>query len=341
MTPGTDDRDPPLLNRLQRVVSMRALLFGLVGAAIAASPWVFAGLGAGHVPLLAGVVAWRSLLTAVLWVFSAILAAAAAFRSVRRAVIGVLIPAAILALVGTAMLLAPGMPAHRTARAGQQFTVLSWNINGSLVDAKTVERETMAHRPDVLALPAVDDEEFMQLARALASVGYAGVRADGSEAAIFSTSGYRAAPMSEYGPGAAREAVADGTSVQLPRLVAVHVSIPLLPRGNAAWNREVRWLGSLCHSRTPTVILGDFNSTTDNFAGTGLTACADAATAFGAQYRGTWPAQLTPALGSTLDHVLVAGRGVSVTSYSVLRDEDRSGSRHRPVLATVTIAQSP
>lgn len=95
------------------------------------------------------------------------------------------------------------------------------------------------------------------------------------------------------------------------------------------------WVGDWCSSGRPVVVVGDFNATTDNLASTPAASCTDAATTHGKERRGTWPASIPAFLGLPIDHVLVAGAGVSVTDFDVLTSEDASGARHRPVVATI------
>ncbi len=341
MTDHLDDIGEPAPRSPRRGISLPALLIGLAAAVVLASPWLLAGLGIARLPLLAGVVAWRGSLTAGSWLAVAFLVVTMIFRSRRRVAAGLLIPALLLASVGTGTLLAPRLSSHHPETAARKLTVLSWNINGSLVDATTVAQETTRHHPEVLVLPSISDMEFSRLEQLLGPDGYTSVRTPGSETAVFSTVGYQAAPSQDYGTNPAREAVAEGSATGLPRIIAVHLAIPLLGGGTSAWNREVDWLGGFCRAAAPTVIVGDFNAAVDNFVGTDLAHCADAATAVGEQYSGTWPTALPPALASPIDHLLVAGAGMAATGFTVLRDQDASGARHRPILATVAVPPAP
>lgn len=316
-------------------VSVGALLVGLVLALAAASPWLLSGLGAGRLPVLAGIVAWRSALSLGAWAPVALLAVLLLVRPpARRVLSGLLIPALLLAVLACATLL-PRPARTGGAAGGQPLRVLSWNINGSLTPASTIAAETVRHRPDVLVLPEVVDSEYQQLRSLLAPHGYVGLRHGGSEVAIFSTLGYRGAGPQDYGTDPGRESVAAPASPGLPTVVAVHLRIPFLRGGNAVWNREVSWLGQLCASRAPALIVGDFNGTDDNVAGTGLAGCTDAAAAMGLQHSGSWPTRLPPRVAMPIDHVMVADPRLRVTGFAVLTDQDGSGARHRPILAVL------
>jgi Uncharacterized protein conserved in bacteria len=314
-----------------------SLLVGVVVAAVLAAPWLLTGLGAGRIPILAGVVAWRNLLTALAWVLAVLIALFMFNRRRRPVAAGLALPIAALAIVGTLTVLVPAPQSVRPAPgATKRLTILSWNVNGSLVAPADIARETSAHDADVLVLPSVAGAEYARVKELLAPSGYTPVHPVGSETAIFSRVGYRPADRSAYGTDPSREAVAGGAH-GLPALVAVHLAIPFLSGGNGAWNREVDWLGGLCDSGDPVLIVGDFNATDDNLAGTRVTRCSDAGAALGKSHVGTWPTILIPQLGMPIDHILTGGAGSSATSFAVLTDEDRTGALHRPILATVAL----
>jgi endonuclease/exonuclease/phosphatase (EEP) superfamily protein YafD len=213
--------------------------------------------------------------------------------------------------------------------------VLSWNINGSRVDAPTVVHEVSIHHPSVVVLPSISDAVLAPIAQESSSRGYTLIHPADSETAIFASADYAPAPESAYGPGRTREAIAYSASRQ-PEIIAVHLRIPLLPGGNADWNQEIDWMRQFCRAKTPAIIIGDFNATTDNFQGTGTQRCTDAATVTGVQRVGTWPTALPPLVGIAIDHLLVSGTEMKVTHFDVLRDQDNSGALHRPILVTLT-----
>jgi endonuclease/exonuclease/phosphatase (EEP) superfamily protein YafD len=314
------------------------LLVGLAGAAVLAAPWLLEALGTGRLPLVAGVVAWRNLLTVAAWVLAGGIALFLFSRRHRRVAAALLLPVGMLALAGTLVAsVPPRQAAPAMADTARRLVILSWNINGSLASPDVIAHETTEHNPDVLVLPAVDPGVYLRLKQLLAPRGYSPVHPAGSETAIFSRVGYRPADDGVHGPDPSREAIAINGASGFPTLVAVHLAIPFLPAGNGAWNREVDWLGGLCASDDPFLIVGDFNATDDNLAGTRVTRCADAAAASGAAQVGTWPTSLIPQLAMPIDHVLIGGRRSSAIGFAVLTDQDHSGALHRPILATVAL----
>lgn len=312
--------------------SVRAAALGFVIAAVLAAPWLLDRWGAGRLPVLAGVVAWRVPLTLAVWIVVVILLVLVWVRRLRPVATGFLVPAALLAGLGAVTLIADP-PVTVAARASTRLTVLEWNTNAALVPAVTIVDETLRHRPDVLVLPDIDDQEYAQVAASLVTRGYSTVRPSGSDVAILSREPYREAPALA-GTIPSREATAVSDAAGLPQIVAVHLPIPFTPRGSAAWNSEIGWLGAFCTSRTPTLIVGDFNATNDNIAGTPLAKCTDAAAAVGQQHAATWPTALPVALGIPIDHALTNATGPRISGFTVLRDQDRSGANHRPTLTS-------
>ena len=274
-------------HRGRRVVSARALVIGSLTAVACGVPWLCSRLGLGQMPVVSGIIAWRSLLTVGLLLGVLILVAVGWIRRrTRRFVAGLLIPLVPLAVAASSVLLpAPG---HLAVNPSDEdvTTVLSWNTNGSLVDVATLAEEVARHQPDVVVLPSIDEEVLQPIARTLRERGYSLIRPSGSETAILSKRGDTAAPESEYGVRRSSEAVATAARGAF-EIVAVHLRIPFLPGGNRAWADESRWLGSICDAQRPAIIVGDFNATNDNFAGTTLEHCQDAAASVGAQNAGT------------------------------------------------------
>jgi len=88
------------------------------------------------------------------------------------------------------------------------------------------------------------------------------------------------------------------------------------------------------------VMAGDFNATIDHMAGLGkaggaLGTCRDAAVGTANGGVGTWPTDLSPLLGTPIDHVL-ASRHWLATGFRVVTDLDEAGSDHRPVVAQLS-----
>jgi len=339
MAPRRSRRSPRRASHPTRFVSVPVLASGMLVAVVLTLPWTLAGIGSGRVPFVAGLVAARSGALVASWLLLVVLAVVVLRARVKTVARSLLIPAAALAVVASvAHVVVPATPAAGAA-SGRSLTVLSWNVNGSLVSGATIAGEALAHHADVVVLPEVNPVEVDEATAQLSPHGYRLVRVAGSNVVVFSTVGYRAADAGRHGSDPSRELVAVSDGGGLPSLYAVHLRIPFSPSGSDAWNREVAWVSALCAARQPALVVGDFNATVDNLAGTPVTtACADAATLVGAQRVGTWPTALPTALGMPIDHVFTAGDGVDVAAFAVLTDQDRSGSRHRPVLATISLS---
>lgn len=323
---------------------IRSALAGTVVVLVLGAPWLLAGIGSGRLPVVSGVVAWRNLATAALCglvLLMAVLGLSIRWRSVAA---GGGAPLAVLAMVGIVVLAGRGFAGGAgQGPDGGQLRVLSWNTNGGLVDAVTIAQETLVQDADVLVLPQIADPQYLRLQQLLRTGGYAGLRRIGAETAVFARVRYQVADQQAFDANPERQLIVRPDGWGGPTIVAVHLDIPFLPGGNGFWNRQVDQLAVLCSaaSAQDVVLVGDLNATIDNLAGTGLAACTDAAVAAGSAGVGTWPSSLPGVLGISIDHVLVHGVHVRSTGFVVLTDQDDSGARHRPVLATLTTSTTP
>ncbi|WP_435300456.1 endonuclease/exonuclease/phosphatase family protein [Timonella sp. A28] len=320
-------------------LSVPVFIVGCVASALFVLPWFSAHTDIARLPVIAGIVAWRAVCTWGLVLCTVLLTTSLIFRQFRRFARSLLIPVASAASIMVVTLMHGAEPQQGSENnVTSSLTVMSWNTNGSLVDAQTIAAETLRHHPDVLVLPSINSDVVQLLAAALQPAGYVMARPQDSLTAIFTTEQHTMLPSGRhatYSKSAATIQLSNG----MPRVVAVHLPIPLLSDGNAEWNRAVTALGELCESDGPTIIVGDVNSTVDNFAGTGLAQCENAGAVMGKQYEGTWPTSLPATLGIPIDHVFVHGGGWKITDFTVLSSQDESGARHRPVLATLGVSE--
>lgn len=121
------------------------------------------------------------------------------------------------------------------------------------------------------------------------------------------------------------------------RVVATHPQSPK-PGDTRAWRRDIAALGRWCAGGPPTVIAGDLNATWDHAELRAAAAgCTDAASSVGEGLGGTWPSTVPAALGSQIDHVLLA-RGPQAAAVEFV---DVPGSDHRGVLARLRPASAP
>ncbi|HEY0374994.1 MAG TPA: endonuclease/exonuclease/phosphatase family protein [Amnibacterium sp.] len=300
-----------------------------------------AGLvGLGRLPVVAALVAPRGAETAVLLLAAALLLLVAIGRRLRPVALPVAAALLIAGVVGLVPAAARGWTAESAGppRAGT-VRVLSWNINGDLVPPSTIARLAAREHADLVVLPQIAPEEHgAAYLPAFRSAGLPVTAAPPIGTGPRATVVLVATSAGRYRSDAPWPAAADSwvtvrpADPRLPVVVALHAAIPAAG-GNAQWRAEMARATLAC--RDPrTIVVGDFNGTIDDFGGPGLGGCRDAAAARGAASLGTWPTALPPVLAMPIDHVLV-GRSWTVERFSVLTSEDRSGARHRPILAVL------
>lgn len=271
----------------------------------------------------------------------------AAARRARRFAASLLLVVAVFAGAQTAVLATRGWGGSNASAAGD-VTVLVWNTLGDEPGVDAIARLAIAERADIVSLPETSEATATAVAAAMARAGLpmrvhnryfdriAKARTTslliaerlGRYRLDLSAGSTRTLPSGVWRP-------VDGTG---PVIVAAHPVAPV-PGEMSAWRDGLRWIADACAS--PDVIAaGDLNSTLDHWSGLGrdggdLGVCRDAARATGAGAMGTWPADLPPALGAPIDHVM-AGPAWRIRSFRVIETEDASGSDHRPVVARLT-----
>jgi len=139
-------------------------------------------------------------------------------QSRRRWLVGFSLPLVLLATaLFVAHTLAPSRAGGQPAGSSEDLSILSWNVNGSLVMPDVIAAEVARQDPDVLVLPSIDDGELDQLERLLRPRGYIAARHSGSQVVVYSRVGYR---LEERGDTSPRQTVAKAPG--LPTIVALH-----------------------------------------------------------------------------------------------------------------------
>ena len=287
-------------------------------------------LGLDQVTGFAQLVAFRTQ-----FALAALVVAAALGRWWRAAVLPL-----VLVVAAAAIVVVPRLTDELVARpAGPVLRVLSANVLLDAADPAALAATITRTDADVVALP----EASGRYARELAG------RLDGYEVVTDPRLGSRQPstplvirsslqPAREPGPhDVSNDPVAARIRLGGHQLtvIGVHTTAPW-PGREPTWSSDLAALATRCTRTTPTVLLGDFNATSDHSGFRGLTdaGCTDVGAAAGDGLVGTWPQRAPRALGAVLDHVLLAGAGLGATAYSVI---DSPGSDHRAVSAGIDL----
>jgi endonuclease/exonuclease/phosphatase (EEP) superfamily protein YafD len=282
-------------------------------------------LGLGIVALLLARGRWR------LWGLAAVLLALSPLPQVLPRVVGAA---------------APGAPALR---------VLAVNVKVSGADVDRVVALAVERQADVVALPEASEAYAAEVARRASAAGLDLV--GGTDNPLVSSArenhSWRSGgpfPTSllvrrdlepEFDlqrPSATMGSLtADIRRAGAPLAVAaVHPAAPV-PGGEVPWQVDHESLHNACATATPTVLVGDFNSTFDHTVMRGLLAagCRDAAEITGNGLTGTWPSSAPWPLRVPIDHLLLNPAAGSVLSYEVV---EVAGTDH---LGTFTVLGPP
>ncbi|WP_168709315.1 endonuclease/exonuclease/phosphatase family protein [Arthrobacter sp. PAMC25564] len=327
------------------LLSLLAVLLALPGAVLTAvriGPWE---LGTPWVQLLSGYP-----LTVPLTLAS-VLAAVLVGR--RRRVRLVVSAGMVLVLAVQLAMLAPRlvpMLAERGAAdlaasvmegPGRLLTVMSLNVGSSDLDAAALLDAVRANHVDILALPELGPVTLERLENAGIS-GLLPYRVTDVDSANVGNGIFSAFPLTTPGrvPGSQFfQSRAVATVPGIPsgiHLTSVHVNSPR-PGHVPRWQNDLNELAALqngAQANSPTVLLGDFNSSLDhrglrNLVSTGL---SDAASATGRGLWPTWPANSPAPPFVQIDHVLVS-RELTVVSFTTV---PVPGSDHLAVLSELS-----
>lgn len=305
-----------------RWIAAGILAAGLAGAS-------FSGfMGADRLPVLAQLAAFRPQLAVV-----GLVVAAALARWLRAATL-LVVAVSVLSLVG----LAPRVSGELVdGPATTGLSVLTVSTARDDADLDAIAALVSARKVDVVALPEASAGYSARLGAITGyQVGARSSRPQGAGMGLLVRPGL-AAEFTDGVPGLANSAVSVTLRVAGTEVVvhAVHPASPL-PLTEGRWRADLAALVPPCRSSTPTLVVGDFNASPDHSAFRGLldAGCRDVGTAAGGALAGTWPQAVPRALGTVIDHVLIAGPRLAPRSYEVL---DAPGSDHRAVLAEIGV----
>ena len=258
--------------------------------------------------------------------------------------LGLPVAAALALVVGLHLpvVLARGVVGEPVAApAAGQLRVLEWNTNGRLTTPDVVAELAAAQHADVVVLPQQSPGTDDAYRAAFTTAGLRMVRVNDelptAQVAVWVSPAlaghYTAVPGPD--PRKAVELVPDDAS--LPTVLALHAPWPVGP-GLPGWERDLDWVAAKCSTDAPVLVAGDFNGSVDDFGGPRLGLCEDAASLRHSAGVGTWRTHLPPLVAIPIDHVLATPAVGRVASFTVLRSEDGSGTRHRPTMTVFTTA---
>ncbi|KQO84222.1 hypothetical protein ASF17_01425 [Frigoribacterium sp. Leaf263] len=275
-------------------------------------------------------------------------------RRIRSVTASVAVLALVAAAVSAGVLASRGIGRDDfTDALDTDVTVLSWNTLGGAPGAPTVAELAVEVGADVVALPETDAETAKAISDAMNAAGlpmawftssYDDVPTAKPTSLLVSTA------LGEYTVATEDDGTSVTTTPGMPSIIATPVdeaspvivaAHPVAPLREAMepWRAGLDVLADACASGN-VVMAGDFNATIDHMAGLGtaggaLGTCRDAAVGTANGGVGTWPTDLSPLLGTPIDHVL-ASRHWLATGFRVVTDLDEAGSDHRPVVAQLS-----
>lgn len=273
----------------------------------------------------------------------ALVVVAAALAAVRRRRPGVVpgravVAAAVLALVGGAVLAPRTVGRPQPDAAGPEVVVATVNARRGLADPAAIVALVDRFDVDVLAVVELSPD----LDAGLVAAGLSERLPEGLVAAQLGTGGgavYARWPLAALVEPAldpdTPDVVTTVDGVELA-VVSTHPTAPVGPNRTARWRRGLGRIGTPT-SRRAVVLVGDFNATLDHATlrdvlGRGW---RDAARETGVAWRPTYDglANGSPGLPMALDHVLV-GPGIAVLETSVV---DVPGTDHRFVASRLRL----
>jgi endonuclease/exonuclease/phosphatase (EEP) superfamily protein YafD len=331
---------------IRRVVAVVLLL--AVAAALLIAVWPEA-FGLQAAPIVAQVVSLRGLdigIAVALIVVVGLLALA--WRRARRFFGAIVVLLVVFCLASAAILGSRGLGGPNATKASSDITVLSWNTKGGAPGSIAVAKLAIAEHADVITLPETTQPFGIAVADLMKAAGkpmwvlsaaHGYIYQSHATTLLVSASLGRYTVDTHVGDTSVLSSVVakpdDGAG---PTIIAVHAVSPK-PEEMRNWRSDLSYLSKLCAG--PNVIMGgDFNSTLDHLhalatkPGADFGECSDAGLASHGAAVGTWPTNLPQLLGAQIDHVMY-GSAWKTVSMHVIGTEDRAGSDHRPIVATL------
>lgn len=247
------------------------------------------------------------------------------------------------AIANTGILFARGLfPGELPTPQRDQVRVMAWNTLGDQVPLANLADVADRTNAEVIVLPETTNEHAKALAAMLLSdlgIDFAvhTVNFDQNFKAL-STSVLVDKELGVYAISTAHGNTSVVPSVVLepvdrgarPRIVGIH-SVSPITEEMSSWRNDHDWLATIC-ALPNTIVAGDANATADQLRS--LTGCTLSSLEAGAGGLGTWPTTLPAILGAPIDQVLTTGEW-KATGFSVISEEDSSGSDHRPIAAVL------
>lgn len=301
------------------------------------------------------VVSFRIVAAGVALVAAVVLLVVGLFaRRIRSVTASIAVLALVAGAVSTGVLASRGIGRDDfTDALESDVTVLSWNTLGGAPGAEAIAALAVEVGADVVALPETDAETAKAVADAMNAAGLpmAGFTSSYDDVANAKpTSLLVSTALGEYTVATADDGTSITTTPGLPSIVATPVdeaspvivaAHPVAPLRDTmdTWRDGLDVLADACASGN-VIMAGDFNATVDHMSGLGreggaLGTCRDAAVGTANGGVGTWPTDLSPLLGTPIDHVM-ATRHWLATGFRVVTDLDEAGSDHRPVVAQLS-----
>lgn len=228
----------------------------------------------------------------------------------------------------------------------EQVTVLAWNTMGGEPGAEEIANLAIQQNAEIISLPETTKETTEEIARLMKHAGMPMQvfhRALNQSAAAKSTGLLVSTSLGEY---TLDETLGDTSTLPTlvvensdgRQIVAVHAVAPIAELMEE-WKRDLYFLSNLCE-RSDTIMLGDFNATLDHFTGLGtnggdLGHCVDVSNQLNASAVGTWPVELPPFLGFSIDRVMATEQW-KPEFFRVVEEHDDAGSDHRPIIARLS-----
>ncbi|MGV9183794.1 endonuclease/exonuclease/phosphatase family protein [Arcanobacterium canis] len=220
-------------------------------------------------------------------------------------------------------------------RGNGQITVLTYNTLGGATDSDQLARVISDEGVDIVVLPETSTARGNELVGKLAQSGYSFQHFNTStpqyNAEFESTVVLVSDALGKYHTTSVAHGHRSGVSVAPvnghgPQIFGVHPVAPdysLMP----SWRKEIAQAYSLCETKGPFILAGDFNSTVDHQLALG-SQCVDAGVQAGSGGLGSWPSWVPELFAAPIDRVLTDGsyRGTEGRLVKV------GGSDHRGLL---------